>query len=208
MNIDIKELPILTVDDTAIDTSNLENEEEIMQLINIAYEIADDLSPTGTRTPNDIDNIEQLKTQLEYELAQRKIEEEQDRLHSLAVQSWAEKQRENKKLLVKQDKLEKMKRLHDALKNPKVGDLLFKVMNNTLTREQAQKQAFAAINSNPGLKKQMMSLTWTGTETRGGKSRVFRRKNKKMTSKSRRNVRRTRHTRRHRKSSSRRSTRK
>ena len=57
---DIKELPILTVGDTAIDTSNLENEEEIMRLIDIAYEIADDLSPTGTRTPNDIDNIEQL----------------------------------------------------------------------------------------------------------------------------------------------------
>jgi len=205
----IQELPIITVDNTAIDTSNLENEEEIIRLINIAYEIADDLSPTGTRTPNDIDKIEQLKTQLEYELAQRKIEEEQDRLHSLAVQSWAEKQRENKKLLVKQEKLEKMKRLHDALKNPKVGDLLLKVMNNTLTREQAQKQAFAAINSNPGLKKQMMSLTWTGTETRnGGKSRVFRRKNKKTRSKSRRNAQRTQRTRRHRKSSTRRSTRK
>ena len=45
-------------------------------------------------------------------------------------------------------------------------------------------------------------------QKKGGKSRVFRRKNKKMTSTSKRNVRRTRRTRRHRKSSTRRSTRK
>lgn len=205
MNIDIKELPILTVGDTAIDTSNLENEEEIMRLINIAYEIADDLSLTGTRTPNDIDNIEQLKKELENNLRESQKETEDDRLRSVAVQSWAEKQREKIDQSLKTEKLEKMKRIHDALKYPKVGYLLLKVMNKTLT----QQQAFAAINSNPGLQKQMMSLTLKGTGTRnGGKSRVFRRKNKKTRSKSRRNAQRTQRTRRHRKSSTRRSTRK
>ena len=208
MSINIENLPIITVDDTAIDTSNLENEEEIMRLINIAYEIADDLSPTGTRTPNDIDNIEQLKKELENNLRESQKEIEDDRLRSVAVQSWAEKQREKIDQSLKTEKLEKMKRIHYALKYPKVGYLLLKVMNKTLTREQAQKQAFAAINSNPDLKKQMLSLTLKGTEKLGGKSRVFRRKNKKMTSKSRRNAQRTRHTRRHRKSSTHRSRRK
>ncbi len=58
-------------------------------------------------------------------------------------------------------------------------------------------------------KKTELSLKQQKTENnKGGKSRVFRRKNKKMTSTSKRNLRRTRRTRRHRKSSTRRSTRK
>ena len=47
------------------------------------------------------------------------------------------------------EKLEKMKRLQRALENPKVGDLLLKVMNREITPQ----QAFDSINSNPDLKK-------------------------------------------------------
>jgi hypothetical protein len=196
-------------DDKLIKTDNPIDDDEIMLLVNIAYNMADEISPTGKRTPNDIDKIERLKTQLEYELAERQREEEQDRAHRSAWQDWAEKQRQKIDQSLKTEKSEKIKRLQRALENSEVEVLLLKVMNKTLTRE----QAFAAIISNPGLRKQMLGLTLkgtgTGTGTRnGGKSRVFRRKNKKTRSKSRRNVRRTQRTRRHRKSSTRRSTRK
>lgn len=143
-----------------------------------------------------------VKTQLVNELAKREREIEEDKTRSDAVQKWAKDQREKINQSLKLEKIDKMERLQRALKNPKVRDLLLKVMNHKITQE----QAFADIKSNPDLKKQMMSLTLTGTGTRkGGKSRVFRRKNKKTRSKSRRNAQ---YTRRHRKSSSRRSTRK
>lgn len=196
-------------DDKLIKTDNPIDDDEIMLLVNIAYNMADEISPTGKRTPNDIDKIERLKTQLEYELAERQREEEQDRAHRSAWQDWAEKNRQKIDQSLKTEKSEKIKRLQRALENPEVKELLLKVMNKTLTQEQAQKQAFAAINSNSDLKKQMMGLTLKGTGTRkGGKSRVFRRKNKKTRSKSRRNAQYTQRTRRHRKSSTRRSTRK
>ena len=92
-----------------------------------------------------------------------------------------------------------MNRLRQALQNPEVTDLLLKVMNHQFTPQ----QAFNSINAIPNLKKQMLSLTSKGSQ--GGKSRIFRRKNKKMTSTSKQK---TRGTRRHRKSSTRRSTRK
>jgi len=91
-----------------------------------------------------------------------------------------------------------MERLKEALKNSKVQDLLLKIMRRQMTPQ----QAFGAVTKHPKSKEQMMGLTLKGTN--GGKSRVFRRKNKKMTSTSRRKVR---GTRRHRKSYSRRSTR-
>jgi hypothetical protein len=190
----------------AINTGELQNDEEIKQLMEIAYEMADELSPTGQRTPFDIEMIETKRKQLEEELRQRTEEKEEDQKHRDAWQGWAEQQRKKRELSLK---IEQMNRLQEALKkpevkdllkNPEVTDLLLKVMNHQFTPQ----QAFKSINAIPNLKKQMLSLTSKGTRT-GGKSRIFRRKNKKMTSTSRRKVR---GTRRHRKSSTRRSTRK
>ena len=186
-------------DDTFIKTDELVDD-EIMFLLNYAYEIADELSPTGRRTPKQIDEIEQLKNQLKQDLRQRQKEAEEDQLHTASWQAWADIERKKREDSVKREKLEKITRLQEALKNPKIKDLLSKVMNRKLTPQ----QAFADIKDNSGLKEKMMSLTLKGPRT-GGKSRVFRRKNKKTTSTSRRNARRTR---RHRKSSTRRSTRK
>ena len=92
--------------------------------------------------------------------------------------------------------------LKKALENSEVKELLFKVMKSNTTPQ----KAFADIKANPIFTENMMSLTLKGK--RGGKSRIFRRKNKKTRSKSRRNAQRTQRTRRHRKSSTRRSTRK
>ena len=178
------------------------NNDEIMDLINRAYEIADEISPTGTRTPLDMKILDEKKKELERDLRERNEEEDEAKAHSHAWQAWAAQERKKTELSVKREKLEKMKRLHEALKNPEIKELLLMVMNRQLTPQ----QAFADIKAKPDLHKQMMSLTLNGRG--GGKSRVFRRKNKKMTSTSKRNVRRTRHTRRHRKSSTRRSTRK
>ena len=179
-----------------------DDDEDIRQLINRAYEIADEISPTGTRTPLDMKILDEKKKELERDLRERNEEEDEAQAHSDAWQAWAAQERKKTELSVKREKLEKMKRLQEALKNPKIKELLLMVMNRQLTPQ----QAFAAIKDKPDLHKQMMSLTLKGRS--GGKSRVFRRKNKKMTSTSKRNVRRTRHTRRHRKSSTRRSTRK
>lgn len=191
-------IPSLILDDDKfIKTDNPIDDDEIMLLVNIAYTMADEISPTGKRTPNDIDKIEQLKNQLNNEMLERKREEEQDNEHSKAWQIWAEQQRKKRELPVKR---EQMNRLRQALQNPEVTDLLLKVMNHQFTPQ----QAFNSINAIPNLKKQMLSLTSKRTR-KGGKSRIFRRKNKKMTSTSKQK---TRGTRRHRKSSTRRSTRK
>lgn len=184
------------------DISYPENEEEIRDLLDMAYEIADKESPMGRRTPFDIQLIETTRTQLERDLRERIREEKESEDYSNKWQNWAERERQKTELSLK---IEKMKRLQRALENSEVTDLLLKVMNRKIMPE----RAFASINSNPDLKNQMMSLTWKGKRIRkGGKSRVFRRKNKTTRSKSRRNAQRTRHTRRHRKSSTRRSTRK
>ena len=190
-------IPSLILDDDKfIKTDDPIDDGEIMLLVNIAYTMADEISPTGKRTPNDIDKIEQLKNQLNNEMLERKREEEQDNEHSKAWQIWAEQQRKKREL---PEKREQMNRLRQALQNPEVTDLLLKVMNHQFTPQ----QAFNSINAIPNLKKQMLSLTSKGSQ--GGKSRIFRRKNKKMTSTSKQK---TRGTRRHRKSSTRRSTRK
>ena len=186
-------------DDTFIKTDELVDDDEIMDLLNYAYDKADEISPTGRRTPKQIDEIEQLKNQLKQDLRQRQKEAEEDRAHSDSVQAWADNERKKREDSVKREKIEKITRLQEALKNPKIKDLLLKVMNHELTPQ----QAFADIKGKTDLKEQMMSLTLKGRT--GGKSRVFRRKNKKTTSTSRRNARRTR---RHRKSSTRRSRRK
>lgn len=177
--------------------------EEIEYLVNYAYEYNNDpLTPEGLRSPLTINAIEDMKNQLHNEMKEIEKEIKEQEEHSEKWQDFAERERQKTELSVKKEKLEKIMRLQRALKNPEVKDLLFKVMKSQSTPQ----QAFAAINSNPDLKKQMTSLTLKGTGTRkGGKSRVFRRKNKKTTPKSRRNAQRTR---RHRKSSTRRSTRK
>ena len=199
-------------------TERLKDEQEIMKFMNILYEVADELSPTGTRTPVDIKILEKTEQQLKEDLDKREQETKEDEKHSENVQVWADKERKKKEDYiqawveelkkredsVKGEKIEKITRLQEALKNPKIKELLLKVMNHELTPQ----QAFADIKGNTDLKEKMMSLTYPTKyrETRtGGKSRVFRRKNKKTTSTSRRNARRTQ---RHRKSSTRRSTRK
>jgi len=185
----------------AINTGELQNDQEINELMEIAYEMADELSPTGQRTPFDIDMIETKRKQLEEELRKRTEEKEEDQKHRDAWKRWAEQQREITELSLR---IEQMNRLQEALKNPEVKDLLFKVMKDEIKPQ----ETFEAIKNNLEMYKSMMSLTSQGTGTRtrkGGKSHVFRRKNKKMTSTSRRKVR---GTRRHRKSYSRRSTRK
>jgi hypothetical protein len=193
-------IPISVLDkNTIINTDEPADEYEIMGLLNYAYDQADEISPTGRRTPQDIDNIENFKKQLEEDLHRRQKEAQEDEAHSASWQAWADTQRKKSEDSVKREKLEKITRLQEALKNPKIKDLLLKVMNHQLTPQ----QAFADIKDNAGLKEKMMSLTLKGR--RGGKSRVFRRKNKKTTSKS---TRCTRSTRRHRKSSTHRRTRK
>jgi hypothetical protein len=190
--------------DEIIKTYELVDDDEIWYLLNFAYDKADEISPTGRRTPEQIDEIEQLKKELEEDMRQRQKEAEEDKAHSDSVQAWADTQRKKREDSVKREKIEKITRLQEALKNPKIKDLLLKVMNRKITPE----QAFADIKANTDLKGKIMSLTYPtkyrGTRI-GGKSRVFRRKNKKTTSTSRRNARRTQ---RHRKSSTRRSRRK
>jgi len=189
-------------DDKFIMTDEPVDDDEMMDLLQYALDQADEISPTGRRTPQDIHNIKILETELKKDLRQRQKEAEEDKEHSDSVQAWADKERQKREDSVKREKIEKITRLQEALKNPKIKDLLLKVMNRKLTPQ----QAFADIKDNAsGSKEQMMSLTLKGLGGRGGKSRVFRRKNKKTTSTSRRNARRTQ---RRRKSSTRRSTRK
>ena len=191
-------------DGQVFNTGELETNGEIMNWLQLALEHADELSPTGSRTPHDIEILEIEKKRLEQELKQRQQEEEEDNAHSASWQAWAKTQRQKINDSLKREKINKITQLQKALENPKVKDLLLKVRDRTIS----QKQVFDAINENTKLKEQITTLTRpiskrvTGT---GGKSRVFRRKNKKTTSTSRRNARRTR---RHRKSSTRRSTRK
>jgi predicted transcriptional regulator len=188
-------------DNELIETDKPIDDEEIMELMNVAYQIADKSSPTGTRTPFDIEILETKRKQLEEDLLDREKEEKEYTEFRKAVQDNAEKERKKTELSVKREILERINRLQNALKNPKIKELLLKVINHKLTPE----QAFASIKENSSLKEQMMRLTLNGVGKRGGKSRVFRRKNKKSTSRTRRSMR---STRRHRKSSSRRGMRK
>lgn len=55
-----------------IDVGHPENDTEIMELLDIAYEIAYKDSPTRTRTPLDIEIIESKRRELENKLLQRK----------------------------------------------------------------------------------------------------------------------------------------
>jgi hypothetical protein len=199
--------------DQVFNTEELENDEEIKKFIDIAYDYADTLSPTGSRSPHDVSMLEKEEKQLKEDLLKRKQQEAEDNAHSASWRTWADSKRKQINDSVKRDLSKRMTRLHEALKDPKIKDILLEVMNRTISKEQAFddikdlniQQAFNDIKANPSLKNQMMSLTLKGPANTGGKSRVFRRKNKKTTSTSRRNARRTR---RHRKSSTRRSTRK
>lgn len=191
-------------DDQVFNTEELENNEEIKKFIDIAYDYADDISPTGSRSPHDVSILEKEEKRLEQELEQRQQEETDAKEHSAVWRTWADSKRKQINDSVKRDLSKRMTRLHEALKDPKIKDILLKVMNRTISKE----QAFDAIKEKTDLKEQIMTLTHPLSKRvfgRGGKSRVFRRKNKKTTSTSRRNARRTR---RHRKSSTRRSTRK
>jgi hypothetical protein len=154
------------------------NDEEILLLMNVLYQAADNRSPTGTRTPADTDRLMKiqkvLEKVLENNLKQRQQQTNDDLIHINAWQAWAERERKKTDQSLEREKLEKiekMNRLQEALKNPNIRKLLNKGQ-------------------------------------RGGKSCVFRRKNKKMTSTSRRNMRSKRRRRNHRKSSTRRSMRK
>lgn len=195
-------------DDEFIKTYEPKDDEEIDLLMDALY-IAADRKSAGQRTPENINRLTKIRHILDAELKERERDEidEQERSESRqqnAAQT-AERDRERTKLSVKKEKIEKMERLKKALKNPKVKDLLVKIRMRQMTPQ----QAFGAVKSKPRLNEQMMRTTLQGTRTgtrkKGGKSRIFRRKNKKTTSTSRRKVR---GTRRHRKSYSRRSTRK
>ena len=199
------ELPLVILDDDElINTYEPINNDEIIMLMNALFLAADNKSPTGTRTPVDTERLTNIQRILEKNMSERKKAEDAEQERSDSVQQIAEREREKTELSVKKDIIEKMKRLHQALQDPRIKGLLYKpeYTKRLITPE----KAFADIKAETDLRKQMMSLTLKGRS--GGKSRVFRRKNKKMTSTSKRNVRRTRHTRRHRKSSTRRSTRK
>jgi hypothetical protein len=207
-------IPSIIVDnENIIDLDNPTNDEEIMNLINTAYEVADKKINTGQRSPVDVKIVEKKRKELE---KTRSITEEEERQNKMNRESWeayAARIQERNRDSVKEDLSIRMTRLKEALKDPEIKDILLKVMNRTISKEQAfydikdlnTQQAFNDIKANPSLKKQMMSLTLKGPANTGGKSRVFRRKNKKTTSTSRRNARRTQ---RRRKSSTRRSTRK
>jgi hypothetical protein len=188
-------------DNELIETDKPIDDEEIMELMNVAYQIADKSSPTGTRTPFDIEILETKRKQLEEDLLDREKEEKEYTEFRKAVQDNAEKERKKTELSVKREILERINRLQNALKNPTIKELLLNVINHKLT----PKEAFASIKENSSLKKQMMRFTLNGVGKSGGKSRIFRRKNKKSTSRTRRSMR---STRRHRKSSSRRGMRK
>ena len=191
-------------DDQVFNTEELENNEEIKKFIDIAYDYADDISPTGSRSPHDISILEKEEKQLKEDLLKRKQQKEEDNAHSASWQAWAKTQRQKINDSLKREKINEITQLQNALKDPKIKDILLKVMNRTISKE----QAFDAIKEKTDLKEQIMTLTHPLSKRvfgRGGKSRVFRRKNKKRTSTSKRNARRTR---RHRKSSTRRSTRK
>jgi len=198
---------VLVHNDSVINTGELQNDEEIMNLMDFAYDMADKVSPTGQRTPFDIEMIETKKKELEEELRQRKEEEEEYQELRDAWQKWAERQREKTELSLR---IEQMNRLQEALKKPEVKDFLKKsegkdLLLKVMTRQMTPQELFDNLKNNPKLNDIMLRTTLPGTTKIAGRSRVFRRKNKKTTSTSRRKVR---GTRRHRKSYSRRSTRK
>lgn len=126
-------------DDVLINTYEPKDIDEYMHLMNALYIAADRKSPTKTRTPADIDKIDNIGRIIARNITERQAQQNESNLYSESLQNWADPE------------------------------------NN---------------------------------KTIGGKSCVFRRKNKTTRSKSRRNVRRTQHTRTHQKSSTRRSTRK
>ena len=189
--------------DNLIDLDNPTDDEEIMNLINTGYKLADKKSPTGTRSPFDVEILEKKRKELEKTRSEMEEEERQNKMNRESWEAYAARIQERNRDYVKEDRSKRMTRLQEALKDPNIKDILLKVMPRRLTPD----KAFHAIKDNPGLNQEMMRLTLKGTGTgqKGGKSRVFRRKNKKKTSKSKRNARRTQ---RHRKSSTRRSTRK
>jgi len=188
-------------DDVLINTYEPINHEEISLLMNVLYQAADKRSPTGRRTPADIERLINIQKVLEKSLNEREEQEMNDQQRSNSVQAIAEQERKKTETSVKQEIKEKMNRIHQALQDPRIKGLFYKP--DTTRMPIKPEDAFADIKSKPELEKQMMRLTLRGR--RGGKSRVFRRKNKKTRSKSRRNAQ---YTRRHRKSSTRRSTRK
>lgn len=127
--------------DTEILPGHFENDEEIIEFMDTAYQAADKVSPTGTRTPDDIQNLKELKNQLQQDLRDREKEKEENNAHSLGWQNWADQQRKKTELSVKR---EKMNRLRDALKNPEVKKLVMMVMKDELMPE----QAFHSIKAN------------------------------------------------------------
>jgi len=199
------EIPLFLLDDDEfIKTYEPKDRDEIDLLMNALY-IAADRKSAGQRTPENINRLTNISRILEADLNERKQHEidDQERSESRkqnAAQT-AERHRKRIEKSVRNEKIEQMKRLQEALKKPEVQDLLVKIRMRQMTPQ----KAFGAVKSKSEWNEQMMQTTLQGTRTKtGGRSRVFRKKNKKMTSTSRRKVR---GTRRHRKSYSRRSTR-
>jgi len=203
--LDEYEFPFFIIDNDEVITTYKPKDNEEIDLLMEALYIAADRKSAGQRTPENIDRLTKIRHILDAELKERERDEideqERSKIRQKKAAQTAEQDRERTELSVKKEKIEKMERLKKALENTQVQDLLFKVMNNKIKKEEA---LFGAVTKHPKSKEQMMGLIYQGTN-KGGKSRVFRRKNKKMTSTSRRKVR---GTRRHRKSYSRRSTRK
>ena len=73
-------IPNIIVDnENIIDLDNPTNDEEIMNLINTAYELADTKSPTGTRSPFDVKILEKkekrIRKNAEYNGRRRKTKQ-------------------------------------------------------------------------------------------------------------------------------------
>ena len=67
---DLYGMPRIIVDnDNLIDLDNPTNYEEIKNLITTAYELADEQSPTGSRTQSDVNLLENKRKELEQMLS-------------------------------------------------------------------------------------------------------------------------------------------
>jgi len=153
-----------------------ENSDEIDNLVNATYNWLDEDTPTGRRTPEGIRNIENFRKELKKDVDDIELEKRENEINRMSWQAYSDRKRKQNENLNKDEikrfhsnqKTQEILQLNKALENPKVKDLLFKVITQRISPQ-----------ANPDLKEIMMSLTLNGTGNKGGKSRVFRRKNKK-----------------------------
>ena len=112
-------------DDVEIITSEPKTDDEIRMWMTALYEGADRKSPTGTRSPYDMEILDETKKKLERRLREIIKERYDAQADSDAWQAWAAQERDKTKLSVKREKLEKMNRLKKALENPEIKDLFW-----------------------------------------------------------------------------------